>query len=307
MKAGTGKQRVNFWHLGFGDLLAERGSPGMRVVPEWSLPVRMRRADFLLIRREDRMRDHEARSLRALWPRLSAFTIMELKSPGRAFRPSELIRLLGCGVLYHEHNRRDLAGPDEISLAVIVPRLTRSLRDEIAHMRWTLEPLERGYARILGVMYTTYVAFTNEVAEAEDDDYLRVFSEHELRTTETTSWLHHWMLEKKSMLDPKSIKPEGYDEMRQKIAGNLTPEERLRGLPLEERLRGLPPEERLRGLPPEERLRGLPPEERLRDLDDEQAVLALPASVLRHLSEDYLRSLSPAVQQAIRERLDRRG
>ena len=171
MKAGAGKQkqRVNLRHLGFGDLLAERGSPGMRVVPEWSLPVRMRRADFLLIRREDRTRDHEARSL-------------------------------------------------------------------------------------------------------------RVFSEHEIRTTETSSWLHQWMLEKKTMLDPKLIKPEGYDEMRRKIAGSLTPEERLRGLP---------------------------PEERLRDLDDEQAVLALPASVLRHLSEDYLRSLSPAVQQAIRERIDR--
>jgi hypothetical protein len=63
----------------------------------------------------------------------------------------------------------------------------------------------------------------------------------------------------------------------------------------------------LDSLTPEERLRGLPPEERLRDLDDEQAVLALPVSVLRHLSEDYLRSLSPAVQQTIRERLDRRG
>jgi hypothetical protein len=154
MKPGTGKQthRVNLWHLGFGDLLAERGSPGVRVVCEWSLPVRVRRADYLLIRREgSERRDREARSLRALWPRLSDITIMELKSPGRAFRPSELIRLLGCGVLYHEHNLRDLAGPHEITLAVVLPRLTPGLRDEIAHMRWTLEPLERGYARILGV------------------------------------------------------------------------------------------------------------------------------------------------------------
>ncbi|HWN70205.1 MAG TPA: hypothetical protein VNM90_21345 [Haliangium sp.] len=34
----------------------------------------------------------ETGRLRALWPRLSDITIMELKSPGRAFRPSELIR-----------------------------------------------------------------------------------------------------------------------------------------------------------------------------------------------------------------------
>jgi hypothetical protein len=299
MKPSTGKQkqRVNLWHLGFGDLLTERDSPGMRVVPEWSLPVRVRRADFLLIRRKgSQKRDHEARSLRALWPRLSDTTIMELKSPGRAFRPSELIRLLSCGVLYHEHNRRDLAGPHEITLAVVLPGLTPGLRDEIAHMRWTLEPLERGYARILGVMYTTYVAFTNEIAEAEDDDYLRVFSEHAIRTPETTSWLEHWMMEKETMIDPKLIKPEGYDEMMQKLANRLTPEQRLRGLA---------PEERLRGLAPEERLRGLAPEERLRGLDEEQTFLALPVSVLRHLSEDYLRSLPPAVQQVVRERIAR--
>jgi hypothetical protein len=253
MKPGKGeqKQRVNFWHLGFGDVLAERGSPGMKVVSEWSLPVRVRRADFLLIRRQDgQQHDREARSLRALWPRLSDITILELKSPGRAFRPSELIRLVACGALYHEHNRRELAGPHAITLAVVLPSLTPNLRDEIAHMGWTLEPLEPGYARILGVMYTTYVAFTNEIAEAEDDDYLRVFSDHEIRTAETTSWLRHWML------------------------------------------------------PPEERLRGLPPEERLHGLDDEQA-LALPVSVLRHLPEDYLRSLSPAVQQVVRERIAR--
>ena len=299
MKPGTGrpKQRVNLWHLGFGDLLAERGSPGIRVVPEWSLPVRVRRTDFLLIRREDgQQRDHEARSLRALWPRLSDITIMELKSPGRAFRPSELIRLVACGALYHEHNRRELAGPHAITLAVVLPGLTPSLRDEIAHMRWTLEPLERGYAHILGAMYTTYVAFTNEITEAEDDDYLRVFSDHQIRTAETISWLEHWMMEKEAMLDPKLSKPEGYDEMMQKLVDRLTPEQRLRGLS---------PEERLRGLPPEERLRGLPPEERLRGLDDEQALLAMPVSVLRHLPEDYLRSLSPAVQQVVRERIAR--
>jgi hypothetical protein len=161
---------------------------------------------------------------------------------------------------------------------VVLPGFTPSLRDEIAHMGWTLEPLEPGYARILGVMYTTYVAFTNEIAEAEDDDYLRVFSDHEIRTAETTAWLHHWMLEKKTMLDPKLIKPEGYDEMMAKIAESLTPEQRLRGLP---------------------------PEERLRGLDEEQTLLALPVSVLRHLSEDYLRSFSPAVQQVVRERIAR--
>jgi hypothetical protein len=77
---------------------------------------------------------------------------------------------------------------------------------------------------------------------------------------------------------PKLINPEGYDEMMQKLADRLTPEQRLRGVP---------------------------PEERLCDLDDEQALLALPVGVLRHLTEDYIQSPSPAVQQTVRERIAR--
>jgi hypothetical protein len=49
------------------------------------------------------------------------------------------------------------------------------------------------------------------------------------------------------VLDPKT-KPEGYDELMQKLIDRVSPEERLRGLPVEERLRGIPAEERLRGL-----------------------------------------------------------
>lgn len=290
--------KVNLWHRGFGDLLIERGSPAVRVVAEWVFPVQMRRADFLLIRREGiRERDREARSLRALWPRLGDVTVVELKSPGRPFRASELIRLLAYGALYHEHSyrdaerdgRREIAGPHALTLLLIVPRSTPSLLAEIAHMGWRLEPLEPGYARILGVIYTTYVVFTNELAEAEDDDFVRIFSEHPVRTIEAWRWLENWLLEKETMLDPETNKPEGYDEMVDKLLRRLTPEERLRGLD------------------PEERLRGLAPEERLRGLDEEQAILALPDSVLRGLSEEYVRSLPIHVQEAVRARLARRG
>lgn len=273
MKSSSGKRprRVNLWHLGFRDLLAERGSPSARIMSEWHLPVQDRRVDFLLIRRSGvPRRDHEARSLRALWPRLSHTTLVELKSPSRPFRPSELLRLLSCGVLYHAQERRALAGPENISLVLIMPAPTPSLRAEIEHMRWGLEPLEPGYARIRGVMYTSYVAFTNEVADAEDDDFLRIFSEQPIRTDEASWWLHHWLLEKETMLDPKMSRPEGYDEMLRKFLERLSPEERLRGLSLD------------------------------------QTLLALPDEVLRGLSDEYLRSLPAPLQQAIRARLARR-
>ena len=307
MKSGADKHKINLWHLGFGDLLAERGSPSARVVPEWTLPLRSRRVDFLLIRRAGQPdRDHEARSLRRLWPRLASHAVVELKSPSRPLRASELIRLVACGALYHEQNYRDLGGPREVTLVLIVPRFTPTLVAEIKHMGWTLDPLEPGYAEIRGVMYTTYVVFTNEVAEAEDDDFLRIFSDQTLRTDEAHQWLETWFTEKDAMLDPKT-KPEGYDELMQKLLGRLSPEERLRGLSNDEILRRIPPEERLHGLPPEERLRGLPPEERLRGLSHEQVALAMPDEILRILPEDYIQSLPAQVQRAIRERLGRRG
>lgn len=65
--------------------------------------------------------------------------------------------------------------------------------------------------------------------------------------------------------DPHEI--EGYEEVLQKL---------LESLPLEERFLGLGPEER---------------------------VLAVPDEALRALSEDYLRTLSPATQAAIRARI----
>jgi hypothetical protein len=85
--------------------------------------------------------------------------------------------------------------------------------------------------------------------------------------------------------DPREI--EGYEEVLQKL---------LESLPLEERFMGLSPEERVAGLSIEERVAGLSPEERL---------LTLPDEALRALSDDYLRTLSPVTQAAIRQRIGR--
>jgi len=62
-------------------------------------------------------------------------------------------------------------------------------------------------------------------------------------------------------------------------------------------------EDRLAGLAPEERLAGLAPETRLAGLDRDHQVLALPVEMLRALSEAYILSLAPAIQEEIRRRL----
>jgi hypothetical protein len=58
-------------------------------------------------------------------------------------------------------------------------------------------------------------------------------------------------------------------------------------------------------MPAEERLAGLAPEQRLAGLAPELAVLALPAEMLRALSEEYVRSLPADVQKEVKKRLRR--
>ena len=303
MKAGAGgtNHSATLWHSIFAALLGERGPATTRIQAEPTLSAYPRRPDFLLLERPrgEAGPEGEARTLRGLWPRLTRAALVELKSPGRDFRRTELVRLLGYGVQYHEQHMSELTGPGDLSLVLVMLRPTPSLRDELAHMAWSLEPLENGYARIRGVMYTTFVVFADEVATAEDDDFMRIFSRHHLVHRETRWWLEQWLQRTKEMSDyhqedPRDI--EGYEEVLQKL---------LESLPLEERFAGLTLEERLAGLSPRERLAGLSPMERLADLSPEEQLLTLSDELLRGFSEDYLRTLSPATQAAIRARIGR--
>jgi hypothetical protein len=87
-----------------------------------------------------------------------------------------------------------------------------------------------------------------------------------------------------------------YEEVIRKFLSNLTPEQRLEGLPAKQRVAGLSPEERLADLPPEQWLAGL---------DRDRQALALPVEVLRLLPEEYIQSLSATVQEEIRARIQR--
>jgi hypothetical protein len=290
MEAGDGRQhRPTLWHQVFAALLGERGPAAVQIQAEPTLSTYPRRPDFLLLRQPGAAPGREARILRGLWPRLTRAALVELKSPARDFRRRELVRLLGYGVQYHEQHLDELAGPHELSLVLVMLRSTPSLRAEIAHMGWSLEPLEPGYARIAGVMYTTFVVFTDEVTVAEDDDFVRIFSHHPVQRRETRWWLEQWLERTKTMNEPHQDPGdmEGYDELLRKL---------LDSLPLEERLTGLSPEQRLTGLSPEQRVAGLSQEERL---------LTLPDEALRALSDDYLRTLSPATQAVLRTRIGR--
>ncbi|HZF47711.1 MAG TPA: hypothetical protein VE093_03615 [Polyangiaceae bacterium] len=285
----------DLWHLAFVNLIQRRAPPNFEVQSEVRLTIEPQRADILLLRRIGAERqDHEARVLRMLWPRLGLVTILEYKSPvDSAFRPGDLLRLVGYGVLYHTAHLHDLAEREDLTLVLVVASVTPTLLQEIKGMGWTLTSLGGGYARIEGVMYTAYVVVTDEVTEAERDEYLRLFSRRPASPGEAAQWLQQWMRDTK-MKQPNIEELPGYEEMFQKL---------VEAMPLEKRLAGLAPEQVLGAFAPEQRLAGLAPEQRLAGLAPEQVILALPLEVLRALPEDFLRSLPTEIQAQVRQRL----
>jgi hypothetical protein len=274
------------WHPPFYDLVTQGAPPTTEVRTEVVLSQQPRRADMLLLRRKhEPPRDHEARVLRGLWPLLGSVALAELKGPTAGFRPADLLRLVGYGVQYHELNMQALTGPSALTLALITPAPTPTLRAAIEHMEgWRLEPLGSGYARIVGAWYSTIIAFIDEVCEAERDDYLRLFSRRKQTSIEAARWLFTYRSD--NMENIQNL--EGYEELMERVLSVLPPEEvmrhykpeevmrfykpeeRVAGLKPEEVMRHYKPEERVAGLPPEERVAGLPPEERLAGLTQEE-------------------------------------
>jgi hypothetical protein len=144
------------------------------------------------------------------------------------------------------------------------------------------------------------------VCEAEQDEFLELFSRKRRPHGKAAEWLRQWLSEAK--MKQRNVKDmPGYEEMFQKLVEAMPIEKRLAGLGPEEVMRTYAPEQRLAGLDPEQRLAGLDPEQRLAGLDAVHAVLALPAEVLRGLSEAYVRSLPAEAQREIKKRLQRRS
>lgn len=269
--------RFDLWHLAFVSLIERRAPPSFEVQSEVRLTIEPQRADMLLLRRVGvEWKDDQALVLRALWPRLGRVAIVEYKSPvDSAFRPGDLVRLVTYGGLYETAHLDELPEPGDLTLVLVVASVTPTLLKDLARKGWVLTPLGDGYARVHGVMYDTYVVITDEVTEAERDDYLRLFSHRPAAPGEATRWLRQWMRDAKMKQQDIEELP-GYEEMFQKL---------VEAMPLEKRLAGLAPEQRLAGLA------------------TEQVILALPVEVLRMLSDEHIRSLPPNVQETIRKRL----
>jgi hypothetical protein len=138
---------------------------------------------------------------------------------------------------------------------------------------------------VTGGKFALHVVELDVAGPAEGDDLLYSLGNGPVRAPGARSFWMELLGSQEAGMSTHEM--EGYDELMIKLLDTL------------------PPEQVLSHYRPEQRLAGLAPEERLAGLDRDHQALALPVEVLRALSDEYLRSLSPEVQAELRRRLSR--
>lgn len=264
------------WHFYFTILLRRRAPSWIEVRDEVPLSEERPRMDYLFLRKHLEAPSRDAGlTLRDLWPRLPRLTIAELKSIGRPYETGDLDRLWGYTHLYFA-GTRDIAKRGHLAALLIVPNRTPSLDADIAEMSLDWIDLGGGYWQVSGGLFQLYVAELDTIAASDDDDVLRLFSHDRTRTTEGRRFWAGLVGTKEAMMQAHDL--EGYDEVVQRFLEQLSPEQRLAGLA---------------------------PEQVVGAFTPEQMLLALPDSVLRGFSDEYVASLPTATREAIRKRIGR--
>ncbi|AUX42874.1 uncharacterized protein SOCE26_043110 [Sorangium cellulosum] len=291
------------WHILFAALLVQRGSRRFEVRREVPLSTEPLRVDYLLLRRETEGPTEPVGTLRKLWDLLPMDAIVELKSIGRPYRRRNLDRLFSYLHLYYAEEAERIAQRGDLCGVLLVPSRTRSLDADMADLGLAWDDLGDGYWQLRGGAFALVVAEVDAVAEAEDDDLLRLFGHSEALTLAARRWLSQQIGAKEVAMEIQDL--EGFDEVLRKLLASLPPEQVLSAYAPEQRLAGLPPEQRVAGLPPEQVLSAYAPEQRVAGLPPEQVLLALPDEVLHALSDAYLDTLSKETREAIRARIGR--
>ncbi|WP_437621601.1 hypothetical protein [Sorangium sp. So ce1151] len=317
------------WHVLLVALLSQRGSRRFEVRSEVPLSAEPLRADYLLLRKSAESSE-PAGTLRRLWDLLPSEAIVEFKSSGRPYRRRNLDRLYSYLLLYFADTPERLEKRSDLCGVLLVPSRTRSLDADVAALGMEWKDLGDGYWRLRGAAFAFLVAEIDPVAEAEDDDLLRLFGHGEARTREARRWLAQQLGAEEMAMEMQDL--EGFDEVVRKLLATLPPEQVLAAYTPEQVLAAYTPEQvlaaytpaqvlatyapeqvlaayapeqRMAGLPPEQRVAGLPPEQRVAGLPPEQVLLALPDDALRALSDAYLETLSAETRAVIRARIGR--
>ena len=231
----------------------------------------------------------------------------------RRFRDGDLYRLTGCGWTWlHQHPELT---PDGLVLVLLVADFNDALRHELACCGALLDDLGDGYHRARVGGLRLIVVVLDVVADAEKDEYLKVFGHAPSWSPEVVQWLDRYTTQEHAVIDPKQL--DGWDEAIQKISrsipvrkwvAGLTPEQRAEALQEfkpDDLAHALKPDDLARVFKPDDLAHALKPEDRLVGLTEIEQMLALPPHLLNALSDEYIASLPADVRALVRARRGR--
>ena len=194
----------------------------------------------------------------------------EAKGPTRGLRKRDLAKLLSYGAEYFAQDDCAVEKPSELSLVLVVPKETPTLRREYERCEVEPELLEGGYVRLAGWRYNLVVALLDKVADADRDDFLRLFTDDrgKVKDSKSLQWIQAWIRKASTMEELKHS--EEFQDIIKGLIESVGVEELLSLIEPEQRLAGLDPDEVLRHYDPDQVLGHYNLEQRLAGLDPEQ-------------------------------------
>jgi hypothetical protein len=312
-------------------VLLEHVLPGgfYQCLSEFQLSREPLRIDVVVVRRTRPGTPPAPRLLVSVVGDLADHTLVHFKGPTDELERDDALMLLAYALQYLVV--ADVADPALVALRVVAPRLTPRFVEALRSLGCELTAIEAGmHEGRLGVFpvrvietvpvnrrageHLLYTVTPGMLADpggipalsVEEIDVFYALQEHveQLR--------HPLPGQKRRHMKDESKVVESFEEALMRLVTRLppeqvlrkfAPEQRLAGLAPEQVLRSYAPEQRLAGLAPEQVLRSYAPEQRLAGLTEAQAVLALPDSMLRGLSNEYLATLPRETRATIQRRL----
>ncbi|WP_437950543.1 hypothetical protein WME98_06705 [Sorangium sp. So ce296] len=280
-------------------------------ISEFQLAREPLRVDIVILRRRRRGAPPVPRLLTSVVGELAEHTLVHFKGPTDELERDDARMLLAYALQYLVVAEID--DPAAVALRVVAPRVTQRFLGALRSLGCALATTGPGtHEGRLGVFPLRVVETVPATARAgehllytvtpgmvADPGGIPALSPEEIAVfwalLEHVEQVRHPLpgQRKRHMKDEKRVL-ESFEQALARIVARLPPEKVLQSYE---------PEQVLRSYAPEQRLAGLAPEQRLAGLSEAEAVLALPDTTLRALSQEYLATLPRETQAAIQERL----
>ena len=197
------------WHLMAATFIDEHRPRAIELETEIRLSKQPQHVDMLLLRKGDGPFD-DATAFFKLWRLMGPVALLEYKSRGRPPRPGVLHQLLGYAHLY-ARTRQPQQPAASLSLFLLVPTMTPTIRRDAELLGLELGPDEGTYVPVIGTLFPTWVVPLNALADEEGEPLIGELGSRTVGEEDRASlqWLAHFYMAN----EDRARNLEGFEEL----------------------------------------------------------------------------------------------